>query len=177
MKLIFKFVNLVLHWLTDSFPQDAASYCMLRRRAEDSFLPGAEKFSYCPGWGGKDFRWGGKVRCNTWAVVRSNSAAKNHPSVGSSDPGPLVCKEIKALFASPDLEIFTWWPVQFQFLPTFLDDQLFRSLNYLPTKHLYHMFNPLSHPFLHWHTCFRMSCLLDPMPRIYWSIRPRSTCL
>ena len=33
------------------------------------------------GWGGKDFRWGCKVRCNTWGgKVRCNSAAKNHPS-------------------------------------------------------------------------------------------------
>ena len=28
-----------------------------------------------------DFRWVGMVRCNTWGgKVRSNSAAKNHPS-------------------------------------------------------------------------------------------------
>ena len=31
-------------------------------------------------WGGKDFRWGGKVRCKTWGgKVRCNSAAKKHP--------------------------------------------------------------------------------------------------
>ena len=29
------------------------------------------------GWGGKDFRWGCKVRCNTWGgKVSCNSAAK-----------------------------------------------------------------------------------------------------
>ena len=30
------------------------------------------------GWGGKDFRRDGKVRCNTWdGKVRCNSVAKN----------------------------------------------------------------------------------------------------
>ena len=49
------------------------------------------------GWGGKDFRWGGKVWYNRWVgKVRCNSAVKNHPSAR-----PCIKGVLKSLLSHP----------------------------------------------------------------------------
>ena len=56
------------------------------------------------GWGGKDFRWGCKVRYNTWGgKVRCNSAAENHPSArhGSNINGCGFCSYDSAPSSGP----------------------------------------------------------------------------
>ena len=62
------------------------------------------------GWGGKDFRWDGKVRCNSCGdMVRCNSTAKNHPSARPCLEGRFVN------FTQSDKKLYLTFDAEFDF--------------------------------------------------------------